>query len=120
MRDAARELGLSDAEVARRSGLTQARYSNYVNGRHEPDLATFLRVSNVLGASASALLGQVESGSDGRAVLRARVASLMQAMDEETLGVLAVVGAGLVARSTAPTSPTVVRGRRKPGRKERE
>ena len=120
LREAAQQLGLSDAEVARRSGLTQGRYSNYVNGRHEPDLATFVRVSNVLGASASALLGQGESGSDGRAALMARVSSLMQAMDEEALGVFAIVGAGLVARSPASVPPPVTKGRRKPGPKARQ
>lgn len=48
LRERARELGLSDAEVGRRAGLSERRYGNYVRGSREPDLATLLRVCSVL------------------------------------------------------------------------
>ena len=38
LRARAKELGLTDSEVARRTGLTQRRNSNYVNETVEPDL----------------------------------------------------------------------------------
>lgn len=57
MRVRARELGIPDAEVARRAGLTQQRYSNYVSDRHEPDLETFARLCAALQVSADSLLG---------------------------------------------------------------
>ncbi len=96
LRGRARELGMSDAEVARKAGLTQARYSNYVHDRHEPDLDAFARICTALGVSAGKLLGQ--SADDTLAALRDRVGSAMLALDEDSLRVLAVVADGLVAR----------------------
>lgn len=48
LRRRAKELGLSDAEVARRAGLSERRYGHYVAGTREPDFATFLRICEVL------------------------------------------------------------------------
>ena len=56
IRKRAKELGLSNAEVARRAGLTERRYGNYVTGRREPDLATFLRIAEALGSTPDQLL----------------------------------------------------------------
>ena len=96
LRERVRELGMSDAEVARRAGLTQARYSNYVHERHEPDLGAFARICAALGVSAGALLGQ--GADDAFAELRDRVGAAMLALDGDSLRVLAVVADGLVAR----------------------
>ena len=41
IRERARELGLSDAEVARRAGLSERRYGYYATGEREPNLATY-------------------------------------------------------------------------------
>ncbi|NYZ14813.1 helix-turn-helix transcriptional regulator [Azospirillum sp. RWY-5-1] len=49
-------LGLSDAEVARRSGLDSRRYGHYVRGLHEPDLGTLVRIAEVLGTTPDGLL----------------------------------------------------------------
>lgn len=57
LRARARELGLSDAEVARRSGLQEARYNHYVTGRREPDLQTLVRICGVLNTTPDVLLG---------------------------------------------------------------
>ena len=51
------QLGLSNAEVARRLGMSERRYAHYVTGDREPDLATLVRISEVLLASPNALLG---------------------------------------------------------------
>ncbi|WP_422031382.1 helix-turn-helix domain-containing protein [Roseovarius sp.] len=48
IRRRARELGLTDAEVARRTGVSARRYSFYVTGDREPDLATLLKICDVL------------------------------------------------------------------------
>jgi transcriptional regulator with XRE-family HTH domain len=56
LREFARELSLSDAEVARRSGLTERRYGHYVTGAREPDLATVLRICRTLNCSPNELL----------------------------------------------------------------
>jgi transcriptional regulator with XRE-family HTH domain len=56
LRERAEELGLSGAEVARRSGLTVSRYGNYVAGVREPDLATLSRIARVLESTPNDLL----------------------------------------------------------------
>ena len=57
LRERARELGMTDAEVARRAGLTEPRYGHYVAGTRRPDYATLLRLCQVLGTSPNDLLG---------------------------------------------------------------
>lgn len=52
----ARELGLADAEVARRVGLGQSRYANYLSGAREPDFATLAKICRVLGLTPNMLL----------------------------------------------------------------
>ncbi len=99
MRARARELGWSDAEVARRAGLGQTRYAGYVLDQHEPDLATLIRICAALGISVGSILGQIEGGPDGDAALRDRVIAGMGALDSESLKALAIVTDGLVARS---------------------
>jgi transcriptional regulator with XRE-family HTH domain len=62
LRERARELNLSDAEVGRRAGLSERRYGNYVRGSREPDLATILRICEVLDTTPNDLLLIEESG----------------------------------------------------------
>lgn len=57
LRRRARELDLSDAEVARRAGLSPRRYGNYVTGDREPDLQTLVRICKVLTTTPDQLLG---------------------------------------------------------------
>jgi transcriptional regulator with XRE-family HTH domain len=44
LRERARELGLADAAVAERLGLSQQRYQNYASDQTEPDLETLVRI----------------------------------------------------------------------------
>jgi transcriptional regulator with XRE-family HTH domain len=60
LRHRAQELGLSDAEVARRAGLAPRRYGHYVTGDREPDLQTLVRICKVLNATPNELLGFAE------------------------------------------------------------
>lgn len=115
LRARARELGWSDAEVARRVGLAQTRYANYVTDRHEPDLATLMRICTVLGTSASDLLRPAVDGHDEAARLRGRIAAAAQALDQQALGVLVIVADGLIARAASAAvaeaaSPATDRG----------
>ena len=98
LRARARELGLSDAEVARRVGLGQTRYAAYVKGRHEPDLGTFVRICAVLGVSPTDLLGGAPVVGDEADALRARTAAALGALDRRSLEVAAIVIDGLAAR----------------------
>jgi transcriptional regulator with XRE-family HTH domain len=56
LRERARQLNLSDAEVARRAGLVERRYGHYARGTHEPDYATLLRICAVLDVTPNDLL----------------------------------------------------------------
>lgn len=56
LRKRAEQLGISHAEVARRAGLSETRYGNYVSGRREPDLATLVRIASVLATTPNELL----------------------------------------------------------------
>jgi transcriptional regulator with XRE-family HTH domain len=56
IRERARELGLSDAEVARRAGLSERRYGYYATEEREPNLGTLIRICEVLAASPNDLL----------------------------------------------------------------
>ena len=95
LRVRARQLGWSDAEVARRVGLAQTRYANYVGDKHEPDLATLRRICAVLGISPVELLGTEVPASTGVEALRARISAAMLALDERSLDVTAMVVDGM-------------------------
>jgi transcriptional regulator with XRE-family HTH domain len=62
LRERARYLELSDAEVARRAGLAERRYGHYVRGVREPDFSTLLRICAVLDVTPNDLLLAGPSG----------------------------------------------------------
>ncbi len=93
LRDRGAALGLSDSEVARRAGLSQARHHNYVAEVTEPDLATLVRICRTLGISPNEALGydgqvRVPSGDD---LSRERVYAAVQAIEGEALTLMADV-----------------------------
>jgi transcriptional regulator with XRE-family HTH domain len=77
IRERARELGLSDAEVARRAGLSERRYGYYATGEREPNLATLVRICEVLAAAPNDLLlpGGKAPAQSGRDRLLARISA---------------------------------------------
>jgi transcriptional regulator with XRE-family HTH domain len=56
LRERAKQLDLSDAEVARRAGLAERRYGHYVRGHREPDFRTLMRICAVLDLTPNDLL----------------------------------------------------------------
>ena len=87
MRARARTLGLSDSEIARRLGLSQARYHNYVSDTAEPDLGTLVRICRALGTSPDEVLlfaGAIKPRTDSE-IARERVASAATALEGEAL-----------------------------------
>jgi transcriptional regulator with XRE-family HTH domain len=56
LRRRAAALKLSNAEVARRAGLLERRYGNYITGEREPDLKGLVRIAAVLQTSIDDLL----------------------------------------------------------------
>jgi transcriptional regulator with XRE-family HTH domain len=73
LRQRAQELGLSDAEVARRAGLAPRRYGHYVTGDREPDLQTLVRICKVLNTSPDQLLRFSEEKANKRRDQRDRL-----------------------------------------------
>lgn len=100
LRQRARELGLSDVEVARRLGLSQSRYANYVVDKREPDFATFIKICRVLGTTPDLLLdfdARPEASSDDDR-LRQEIQAATLSMGPKGLRTLADVASALVAR----------------------
>lgn len=98
LRRRAKELDLSDAEVARRAGLSERRYGHYVAGTREPDFATFLRICEVLVVTPNDLLSEQNTGQTGlREATTMQAVAALSAMDEERLS-LAVKLLDVLAR----------------------
>ncbi len=93
LRDRARELGLADATVAERLGLSQQRYQNYVSDQTEPDLETLVRICHALSIEPNIVLGFDMPGTeaDDTVVLRARITAAASIMGVSTLRVTAAI-----------------------------
>lgn len=90
IRERADALGLSSAEVARRAGLSERRYGNYVTGRREPDLGTLRRIAAVLSTSVDALLNDDGSKNPDEVRARDRLIAAVAALGEDDVVLLAV------------------------------
>ena len=101
LRSRALDLGLSDAEVARRTGLSTTRYGHYVTDYREPDLATLVRICRVLGMRPDELLAydQPADPNDKLAQLRKKITGFVEAMDAQTLELAVPVMQALAATS---------------------
>ena len=99
----ARALGLSDVQVARALGLSQGRYSSYVNQTREPDLELLVRICAYLGTTPNDVLGVEQRPSDREALL-ARILDHLKALDDDALAIVAS-GLALIAREPAVPSP---------------
>ena len=88
----AEELGISNAEVARRAGLSERRYGNYVSGRREPDLATLTTIARVLESSPDKLLSfDGESSPRNLTIPKQRIRSATNALSDEEAELIAVM-----------------------------
>jgi transcriptional regulator with XRE-family HTH domain len=87
LKQRAKELGISQSEAARRSGLSEGRYAHYANGRREPDLSTLLRIAKGLETTPNALLGVDGKKKEGstRALLHERLISAADALRDRDL-----------------------------------
>lgn len=83
LRKRAEELGISNAEVARRAGLSERRYANYVSGRREPDLATLVRIASVLALTPNELLADGSLTCMSEDLVRQRAIAALEALPLE-------------------------------------
>lgn len=102
LRSRAKELGFSNAEVARRAGLSERRYGFYVTGDREPDLSTLLRICKVLATTPNVLLSVSQEGkeSSNRSVLIERLRTAGRALSEHDLQALVIQAEALVIHRT--------------------
>lgn len=111
LRERARELGLADATVAERLGLSQQRYHNYISDQTEPDFLTLVRICGALATEPNAVLGfpgtEAEADGDERSALQSRILAAIATMDPPTLRVTAAVVDTLARRPEAGSSSTV-------------
>lgn len=99
LRRRAEELGISNAEAARRVGLSERRYGNYISGRREPDLATLVRIAKVLETSPNELLSfGPEVKPSKRMLLKDRLLAAANVVGDRELEIL-VVQAEAIART---------------------
>ncbi|OYU48154.1 MAG: transcriptional regulator [Rhizobiales bacterium PAR1] len=100
LKERAKQLGISNAEAARRVGLDERRYAHYASGRREPDLATLKAISEALGITPNWLLGIVPAleGDSTKGQLIGRFANAASAMSVDQLEIC-VIQAEAVALS---------------------
>jgi transcriptional regulator with XRE-family HTH domain len=83
LRKRAADLGISNAEVARRLDISERRYGHYIRGDREPDFATLLKISRILQTSPDHLLGfDQEPEQDERAKLRDKMLAAAARLDD--------------------------------------
>ncbi|MGB3645016.1 MAG: helix-turn-helix transcriptional regulator [Mesorhizobium sp.] len=99
LRRRAEELGISNAEVARRAGLTERRYGNYVSGRREPDLATLVRIASVLATTPNDLLTDQRDSVEQSSwqLARAKIDAASMALREDDLERIVIMVEALAA-----------------------
>ena len=122
LRARAQELGLTDSEVARRLGLAQQRYSQYVTGAREPDYATLAKICRALGTTPNEVLGfsaPPSAAASEEAALQRRIEAAAGSMESATLRKAAAVMDALAAdregvspRRKAPAKGVSARKRR--------
>lgn len=106
LRERAQQLGISNAEVARRCELDERRYAHYAAGRREPDLATLVKISKVLGTTPNWLLGLTPNGDEETMStnLLGRLYAAAAMLNETELRIL-VVQAEAIAQGRIATKP---------------
>lgn len=109
LKQRAKALGLPDAEVARRAGLSERRYGNYVSGIRQPDYDTLIRICTVLAITPNEALGwsSCASVSDERDRLMNNLKSITSTLADRDLRVAVSVIEALArefqaAQSTYP------------------
>jgi transcriptional regulator with XRE-family HTH domain len=99
LKNRAEELGLSNAEVARRVGLSERRYAHYVSGRNEPDLALLVKIAELLRTTPNELLNKESKNTESskRTITLDRLLSAAKVMRDADLEVVTIQAEALVA-----------------------
>jgi transcriptional regulator with XRE-family HTH domain len=98
LRKRAAQLGISNAEVARRAGLSERRYGNYVSGRREPDLSTLVKIAKVLTTTPNDLLSKETQAISAVESSRQRAVAAIAALRADDLNRVAIMVEALAAK----------------------
>jgi transcriptional regulator with XRE-family HTH domain len=105
LRVRARQLGLTDAAVARMVGISARRYGFYVTGDRDPDLSTLVKIADALQAPVDDLLRGGERASlSSSDALKAKIVGIASSLTEPGLELLADIAA-VVARQPGTRLP---------------
>ncbi len=89
VKERAAELGFSQAEVARRAGISERRFGHYMGGRSEPDLQLLVKIAVALDVTPNHLLGVEPRApikkADEAGRIRSRIAAAYATMDDGSL-----------------------------------
>ena len=87
VRRRAAALGITQSEIARRSGVSIRAFSHYLSERSEPNLATLVRIAEVLACTPNDLLGIGEATSPNNQdeQLRQRIGARCRQLDGPAL-----------------------------------
>ena len=87
VRKRAAEFELTQAELARRSGVTERAFQHYLSGRSEPSLATLVRIASALGCTPNDLLGvgRQAKAPDSRTKLVMQISAVCSGLDDANL-----------------------------------
>jgi transcriptional regulator with XRE-family HTH domain len=104
LQERARELGLSQVDVARLAGLNERRFNHYARGRRQPDLATLVRIASTLKTTPNWLLGVESVTATGpRQRLEAKLNTTCQTLDDFRLGLAVTLVTALATHEEHPT-----------------
>ncbi len=88
IRARARQLGMSDADVAKRLDVSSSRYSKYVLDQREPDYRTLISICEILACSPTDLLTESKVDLTPGDIRLARCASALASLDDGTAEVV--------------------------------
>lgn len=108
-----RELGLNATQVAERVGMTQRRYSSYVNETREPNFDDLMRICAALATSPDYVLGAkaLEAHDD----IEQRVLMVLRLMAPQARHLAVAALEGIAAADAPPGSASLFRSSRRRG-----
>lgn len=105
LKQQAQNLGISNAEAARRAGLAERRFNNYCNDEREPDLKTLVNIAMALETTPDHLLGVHDRPERGpRETMLDRLNSAARALPMTELEVVTIQTEALAAKHKAPSA----------------
>ena len=59
LRQLRKERGLTQREISEKIGIAQTTYAGYESGKHQPDLATLIKIADIHRTSLDILTGRI-------------------------------------------------------------